>query len=70
MVLDLKLMTREEKVRAMHALWEDLDRDEDGVVSPPWHEEALRETSDRVREGLEGVRNWAEAKQELRRRMS
>jgi hypothetical protein len=70
MVFDLKGMTREEKIKAMHALWEDLAREEDGVVSPPWHGEALRETSERVRDGVEGVRSWAEAKQELRRRIS
>lgn len=70
MKLDLLQMTRDEKLRAMHELWEDLARDEQAVRSPGWHEEALRETAERVRAGQEGVRDWADAKQELRRRMA
>lgn len=61
-------MSREEKLKAMHALWEDLARDEDAVESPEWHHDALRETEKRVRSGAEQVRNWDEAKAELRKR--
>ena len=70
MKLDLLQMSRDEKIRAMHELWEDLARDDEAVQSPAWHEDSLRETADRLREGKEGVRDWAEAKEELRRRMA
>ena len=34
MSLDLKQMSREEKFKAMHVLWEDLARDGDSLESP------------------------------------
>jgi hypothetical protein len=67
--LDLQQMSREEKLKVMHALWEDLARDEGAVESPAWHGDALRETEERVRSGAEQARDWEEAKRELRRRM-
>ena len=69
MNLDLKQMSREEKFKAMHALWEDLARDGDSLESPAWHEHALRETEQRVKAGVEGIADWEEAKRELRKRM-
>jgi len=51
----------------MHAIWEDLARDEDAVESPEWHGEALRETEERMRSGVEQVHDWDEAKTKLRR---
>ncbi len=66
--IDLKRMSREEKLKVMQALWEDLAGDEEAVESPEWHGEVLRETEDRVRSGVEHVRDWDEAKAELRKR--
>jgi hypothetical protein len=69
MVLDLEQMSREEKLKAMHQLWEDLARDESSVQSPAWHSDALREVEERVRQGVERAHDWEDAKKELRRRM-
>jgi hypothetical protein len=66
--IELQSMSREEKLKVMHALWEDLAREEDAVESPTWHADALRETEERVRSGVERVRDWDEAKAELRKR--
>jgi len=66
--IDMQRMSREEKLRVMHALWEDLARDEDALESPAWHGEALRETEERVHSGTEKVLDWDQAKAELRRR--
>lgn len=66
--MDLKQMSREEKLKVMHALWEDLARDEDAVESPEWHGDALRETEERMRTGVEQVYDWDKAKAELRKR--
>jgi hypothetical protein len=66
--MDLKQMSREEKLKAMHALWEDLARDEDADESPEWHGQALRETEERMRSGVERVHEWNDAKSELRKR--
>ncbi len=68
MGMDLQQMTRDEKLKAMHAIWEDLARDEEEVESPGWHGDALRETEARVHAGTERVHDWEEAKKELRRR--
>ncbi len=67
-MIDLQQLSREEKLKVMHALWEDLARDEDAVESPAWHGELLRETAERVNSGVEGIRDWNEAKAELRKR--
>ncbi|MCL5745861.1 MAG: addiction module protein [Acidobacteria bacterium] len=66
--LDLQQMTRAEKFKVMHALWEDLARDDAGVESPAWHESALRETEARVRDGVEQIHDWPAAKERLRTR--
>jgi len=42
--LPIQRMSREDKLRAMEALWEDLSRDDVEINSPAWHAEALRET--------------------------
>ena len=68
MTIDMQRMSREEKLKVMHALWEDLAREEDAIESPAWHGDVLRETEERVRSGTERVRDWDEAKAELRRR--
>jgi hypothetical protein len=65
---ELQRMSREEKLKMMHALWEDLARDEDGIASPAWHEQALQETEQRVQAGAEEIHDWDAAKTELRRR--
>jgi len=69
MKLDLQTMSREQKLKAMHEIWEDLAGDDQSVDSPGWHAQLLQETADRVRDGCEVVHDWEEAKEELRRRM-
>jgi len=66
MKLDLKQMSREEKLKAMQEIWEDLATDEGAIEPPSWHGDALRETEERVRAGTERVHDWEEAKKELR----
>jgi len=61
-------MSRKEKLEAMEALWDDLAKNGSDVVSPAWHETALKETEDRYVAGQEGVSDWDEAKKELRNR--
>ena len=69
MGLDLEQMSREEKLKAMHQLWEDLARDEVAMESPAWHADALREVGERMHQGVERVHDWEDAKKELRKRM-
>ena len=42
MNLDSGQMTRRQKLQAMHALWEDLVRDDEAVEAPAWHVDAYK----------------------------
>jgi hypothetical protein len=66
--MEIEQMSREEKFKVMHALWENLAKDEESIESPAWHADALRETEERVRSGAERMLDWDQAKAELRRR--
>lgn len=66
--IDIGHLSREEKLRIMEAIWEDLSRDDEQVESPEWHREALEETERRRESGKEAVVDWQEAKKQLRRR--
>jgi hypothetical protein len=68
--LQLEKMSRNEKLRAMEALWADLSQDESMVDSPAWHEDVLRETEKLVKAGKAKFMDWDEAKALLRRRFS
>jgi hypothetical protein len=61
-------MSREEKLRAMEALWADLSRDESEIDSPDWHRVTLRETEGSLREGKAKFSDWQDAKRRLRRK--
>lgn len=67
--VDVKALSREEKLRIMEAIWEDLSREQGQVESPAWHREALDETGRRLKSGQEGIKDWAEAKEDLRKRL-
>ena len=69
MDLNIQAMSREEKLRVMHALWEDLANEADLIESPAWHVETLEETEESVKAGKEDSRDWEEAKEELRKRI-
>jgi hypothetical protein len=61
-------MSRDEKLRAMEDLWQSLSREEARLESPPWHEEALRQTAACHDAGKEQSIDWDAAKRELRNR--
>lgn len=66
--IEIGHLSREEKLRVMEAIWEDLSRDAEQVESPDWHREALEETDRRLESGQERVVDWHKAKKELRKR--
>jgi hypothetical protein len=66
--IDISRLSREEKLRVMEAIWEDLSREAEQVESPQWHREALEETERRFQSGQEKVVDWQDAKKELRKR--
>ena len=66
--IEIKLLSREEKLRVMEALWEDLSNEDEQVESPEWHKKALRETERRRSSGEEKIVDLYDAKKELRKR--
>ena len=64
--LEIQQLPRQEKLRLMEILWDDLSRDEAAFESPAWHADALRETAERRARGEEQLLNWDEAKAKLR----
>lgn len=66
--LPLDRMSRDDKIRAMEALWADLTRDDAEIDSPAWHVEALRETEQRVQQGKAKFSDWPEAKRRILRK--
>lgn len=67
-IVEIKRLSREEKLRVMEAIWEDLSSEEQSLQSPAWHESVLRETEQRIQSGSEQSIDWKEAKKELRKR--
>ena len=67
-ILEIKQMSREEKLRIMEALWEDLSSEDQSIQSPAWHESLLQETEQRVQAGQEKILDWKDPKKELRKR--
>lgn len=67
-VIPLKKMSRDEKLRAMEALWADLSRNEDRFESPAWHQQALREAERAVKNSKAQFSDWEEAKKRIRRK--
>ena len=65
--LPLKKMSRADKLRAMDALWADLSRNDGGIKSPAWHEDALREAEQQVKSGKAKFSDWGRAKARIRR---
>lgn len=66
--IEIEHLSREEKLRVMEAIWEDLSRDAEQVESPEWHRGVLEETERRFKAGQETVKDWSDAKRELRER--
>ncbi|MCF8028090.1 MAG: addiction module protein [Desulfobacteraceae bacterium] len=66
--IEIKKLTRKEKLRVMEALWDDLLKDEPGLESPGWHQEELQEAETRFETGAEKSIDWQDVKKELRKR--
>jgi hypothetical protein len=62
-------MTREEKLRAMEALWVDLSREEGTFESPAWHADALHQTERLLKDGKAKFSDWDHAKERIRRKV-
>ena len=66
--INLEEFSRDEKIRLMEAIWEDLSKNEENLSSPNWHEKVLSETEKRLKNNEEIVKDWHTAKRELLKR--
>ncbi|MGD9823442.1 addiction module protein [Desulfobacter sp.] len=53
--IEIKHLTRKEKLKMVDALWTDLLSEEELLESPAWHKKALQETEQRFEEGKERI---------------
>jgi phosphoribosylanthranilate isomerase len=67
-IIEIKQLSREEKLRVMEAIWVDLSDEEEQLESPDWHKKALEETELRLSSGQEKIVDWQDAKEDLRKR--
>jgi len=65
MTLQLDEMSLADKISAMEILWDDLCRNADGISSPAWHGEQLKEREEQIQQGKDRFEDWEEAKKEL-----
>jgi hypothetical protein len=68
--LDVKTLSKVEKLRLLEALWADLSGEGSEIASPPWHQEALQEATRLHAEGKASFSDWAEAKERIRAAVS
>ena len=66
--IEISSLSREEKLRVMEDIWEDLSREEVEIESPDWHQNALQQAEIRMSSGQEKIVEWKVAKNELRKR--
>ena len=66
--IEIRHLSKEEKLRIMEAIWEDLTREDEEVESPTWHLDVLQKTNQQFRLGKEKILDWSDAKKKLRER--
>lgn len=68
--IQLSQLRLAQKIHLMEAIWDDLSRGEDALISPPWHEEILKDRESALAAGKATVSNWQKAKVRIRRNVS
>ena len=66
----LDKMSTEEKIQAMEELWTDLCKSIDGVPSPDWHGNILKERETSLERGEDEFIDWDEAKNNIKNEIS
>ena len=64
--MQIKQMSKIEKLQTMEFLWKDLSNEASSLTSPSWHKKLLDETESRFKKGLEVPVDWSIAKRKLR----
>ena len=61
-------MSRNEKLRAMEALWADFSKDDDRFQSLAWHAQMLRNAERSMKNGKAKFSDWEKAKKRICRK--
>ena len=69
-MLDVKSLSKVEKLRLLETLWTDFSSEAASVISPAWHETALNEACQLHADGKASFSDWSEAKARLRESVS
>ena len=64
--LDVKMLSKTEKLRLLETLWSELSSDDSSLPSPTWHQDALREAEQLHAQGKSTFSDWSEAKKRIR----
>ncbi len=65
----LRSMTTQEKLRLLEAVWRDLRRHPEDVMSPEWHQHVLAEREQRIASGESRFLELNEAKADILRQL-
>lgn len=65
--IPLESMSVEEKIQVMEIIWDDLCHTADGIESPSWHEDVLREREEALKSGTDKFIDWDLAKRNIRK---
>ena len=68
--IDVKTLSKVEKLRLIETLWADLSVEDAGIASPQWHQDALRESERLHAEGKATFSDWSEARERIRAAVS
>jgi len=68
--VDVRSLSKVEKLRLIETLWADLSVEEAAITSPQWHQDALHEAERLHAEGKATFSDWGEAKMRIRAAVS
>jgi len=63
--LSVEKMSIEEKIQIMETIWDDLCKNADSILSPPWHEIVLNDRENRISNGEDVFDDWQSAKKNI-----
>lgn len=68
--VDLRSLSKIEKLRLIETLWADLSMEDAAIASPQWHQDALHEAERLHAGGKATFSDWGEAKERIRAAVS
>ena len=68
--VDVRSLSKIEKLRLIETLWADLSMEDAAIASPQWHQDALHEAERLHAEGKATFSAWSEAKERIRAALS